>query len=168
MKIQIETGPLLPSLCQGALDVVEACHHHWHRKVHGVELTNQALQIFPADVAFYGQDIQEGLLQEGDFARLSVYRKNKDLLDTGPVFLPHQEVLDGHQMLYFFGQGWGDPLKGSNGATKDLDLSFNNAFQHCDGIIHITVYMGEAIQGVCQAYPCLGDFGNSTVPRHWK
>ena len=158
-------GPVLTSLCPVALDVVEVCYRYWHRKVQGSKITKQVLQIFPDDTTFCGRNIQKvkELLElpfwEGYFACLHVKHHPKDFLDTGPVSLPCQELLETHQVIFILGQGQEETLEGSEGSVEYLALSFGPALRR---------RMGEYLHGEWWSWPCLWDIGYGAIPRHQK
>ena len=174
MKFWREPGPVFLPLCQGALDVVEVCYHPWNHEMYREELSRQALQLFPADASLHGRDgntlvhLLEFPLREGYHTGFCVNCPPHDLLHTGPVALPHLEILHTHWVLELPGQGQKDPFEGPYSAIEDLALSFRPTLYRCDHVIHIKVYMGEAIQGVGRARACLGDIGNIPVSRYRK
>ena len=81
----------------------------------------------------------------------------------GPVSLPHFDILHAFRFLCFSEKRREDPLEGPDGDVKDLALSFGTSLHHCDHVIHITVYEGEAVHNVRQTWPFLGYLDNGTV-----
>ena len=98
--------------------MVEFYHRHWHRKLHGAKLSNQALQIFPTNTTWCIRNIQkvkellELPLLEGDVACLHVNHPPKDFLGIGPVSIPCQELLENHQVIFILGRGQEETLEG--------------------------------------------------------
>ena len=116
-------------------------------------MTNQTLQIFPADAVLCRRKIKKGkeildiMIQEGDCAWLYVGIPPHYLLNTGPISLPHQEIIYTHRVLCLIGQVKEDPLEGLDGAIYDLELYIGTALHCCDYVSHVAICIGEDLQG---------------------
>ena len=98
------------------LDVVEVCYRPWHRKVHGADLSHQALQLLLADMSLRGRDgehlvqLLEFLLGEGYHTSFCVNSPPQEFLNTVPVALPHIKLLTACWVLGFPRQGQKEPF----------------------------------------------------------
>ena len=139
-----------------------------------MELARQALELLLYNKAlhgWYGNQLEEVLgfsLRKVDRAYLRVNFPPQYLLQTDPVTLPHLELLCAYRLLCFARQVQREPIEGSGDAIEDLTFLFGPTLHRCYHIIHITVYVGEATQGVGQTRPCLGGLGDSNIPWYWK
>ena len=65
----------------------------------------------------------------------------------------HHKFINSHQVSCLFGKVQEEPLEGSGGASKDLTPFFGPVLYLSDDIIHILLYIGEALQSLCQTQP---------------
>ena len=154
--------------------MIEVCYQPWYRKVHGAELSHQVLQLLPADAPLRGWDGEELLqflkfsLRKGYCTGFCVDCPPQNSLPKGPVAFPRLDLLHAHGVLGFYGKGQGNYFEGPDRAIKDLTLSVWSPLYRYDHVINITLYMGEAIQGVRRARACIEDLGNGPVYRYRK
>ena len=94
--------------------------------MNGVELTNQVIQIFPADMELCcrkihkGKDLLEISLWQGYCDCLCVDIPHHDFLDTGKSSIPRQEIFEARRVFYLIGKGREESLEDSDSAIKDL------------------------------------------------
>ena len=110
VKIRRNPGLVVSPLYQIALDVVKVCHWPWYLKVHGEELTHQALYLLSDNATLRfrngqkGEEFVEISLREGFFSRLHVNCPPYKFLDTGPVYLPRQDFFMLTKSLVYLGK----------------------------------------------------------------
>ena len=116
MEVYQEPGPVLPSLCYGALDVVDVCYRSGHRKVHGSEFPHQALQFLQAHPTLHGRDgekleeFQVFRLWEGNCAHFCVNQPPQNFFLAGPVAIAYHQLLDADGILGFTRKGRKNPF----------------------------------------------------------
>ena len=84
----------------------------------------------------------------GHFICLCVLNPPQNVLNAVLVFLPSLKFLGPFRVLHLVWKVREGPLESSDGATKYLFLALQTPLKLRDGIIHIAIYVGEAIWGV--------------------